>query len=138
MSFGKTLNPASLKYNYQGEWNPNKIYRKNDIVRYMGRSWYSAVENAQGYMGYSTRPDKDREMWKPHGGHQVIRGGWSPHFQYHEGDVVSYQGDWFICEVADPKVGSHPIYKNGALTNEWTRMTAVPRKDTSLYVPHFS
>jgi len=138
MSFGKTLNPASLKYTYQGEWNPNKIYRKNDIVRYMGRSWYSAVENAQGYMGYSTRPDKDREMWKPHGGHQVIRGGWSPHFQYHEGDVVSYQGDWFICEVADPKVGSHPIYKNGALTNEWTRMTAVPRKDTSLYVPHFS
>ena len=138
MSFGKTLNPASLKYNYMGEWNPNKVYHKNDICRFSGRTWYCKVDNHQGYGGYSTRPDKDGEMWAVHGGHQVIRGGWSPHFQYFEGDVVSYQGDWFICEATKPKVGSHPIYKNGSLTNEWTRMTASPKRDQSLYTPHFT
>ena len=106
-------------------------------MRYHGRTWYCKVVNAQQYMGYHTRPDKDREMWGCNMYNHVIRGGWSPFFTYHIGDVVSYEGDWYMCQIEDAQKGNHPIYKNGTTTTDWRKMTCSARKSPRLYVPHW-
>ena len=138
MQHSTAITPASFRFTYQGTWSPNRIYSLNDVVRYKGRTWYCQVVNSQQYFGHRRRPDKDTEMWQMNMHHHVIRGGWSPHFTYHLGDVVSYASDWYMCQVSDAKEGSHPIYKNGTTTTEWRKMTASARKSPRLYVPHWS
>jgi len=134
---GQTLNPASMKYNWAGEWTPNDVYQKNDVVRHRGRTWFCNTDSfvIQGERGYQTEPSK-HNGWQLHTTGQVNRGGWGPHKTYLEGDIVMYAGEWYICEEGGR--GIHPVYHNGSLTNKWTKIIPSPRNSqTDRFIPYF-
>ncbi|NBV93276.1 MAG: hypothetical protein EBT29_02240 [Proteobacteria bacterium] len=110
-----SLNVASLRYTWRGQWTSGQKYSRNDLVQW-NNSTYVCIQNMEDefelvmdvsvqsstfrlptpeFHRVDKRPD-NLAYWK-----LVLRGnsfrrGWAPHRTYQLGDIVRYGGDLYM------------------------------------------
>lgn len=127
MSFASNFSTISrsLTQNYRGEWRSGETYKMNDVVRVNGRAYICKtnyyVENAA--YGVKTKPEVDMAGWESYSSGYMWTGRWMPEGTYYAGDVVSYNGDQYVCMQYGRM--THPVYdRGGSLTNKWKKVSS--------------
>lgn len=124
------INPEALRYNFQGEWSADVVYRKNDTVRIRGCTYYCKTNKMakNGWAGYEFHPTKtfnvDNEYWAVMTANHIWRGAWSANDIYQPGDIVKYNGDWYICHTGSSNKNNNPVWRNGVANKDWQMVMA--------------
>lgn len=133
------INPEALRYNFQGEWSADKVYRKNDTVRIRGCTYYCKTNKMakNNWYGYEFHPTKsynvDNEYWAVMTANQIWRGAWSANDIYQPGDIVKYRGDWYICHKGSSNKNNNPVWKNGEANDSWMMVMAADNTHEKRY-----
>jgi hypothetical protein len=77
---------------YQGEWNPNTVYYKNDVVS-VDSYLYVALDTHTSDSIFTTI------TWQVYLPGMGFDGEWSPSIEYQAGDIVKYGGYSYICPL---------------------------------------
>ena len=98
---------------YRGDWQPNKEFRKNDLVKF-GASVYRCIETHNS--GFNEFDSNKFEIEFP--GFQ-FESEWNPTEQYQQGDVVSSGGTLYVALVKN--TGVPPFQSLSDSTPAWVK-----------------
>ena len=122
---------TQIKHTWQGDWQPDIVYRLNDVVKYSGQSFVCVTTTLgdERRYGLEYRPTVANDYWQPFSHGYLIKGEWEYKQYYYPGDVVQYNEDWYLCNTYN--FGGHPIYENGGLSSKWTLIAKSSRENRS-------
>ena len=125
---------TQIKQHWRGKWDPSVCYQINDVVKYRGQSFVCVTtdlyENRR--RGYEYKPTESGDVWKTFSYGYLVRGTWEWKSEYYPGNIVKYNGDWYLCEQYN--FGGHPIYENGGLSNKWKLIASTDRNKSSNHI----
>jgi hypothetical protein len=89
MNLAAKLDGSGQGLRFQGIWDQNRAYNKDDLVTWAGNA-YVCVCTSQG------ASLEDRKVWQP-----LVRwnarGSWQSHQEYEPGDLVHHEEKSYIC-----------------------------------------
>jgi hypothetical protein len=108
-----------LKHTWQGEWDEGTIYNINDVVKIGGKTFVCINTEMSdcGYYGTEYKPGADSIHWNAFTDGYIYKGQWRVRCRWYKGDVVKYNGDYYVC--LEDNLHGHPIFENGNLTTKW-------------------
>ena len=125
---------TQIKQHWRGKWDPSVFYKINDVVKYRGQSFVCVTtdlyENRR--RGYEYKPTESGGVWKTFSHGYLVRGTWEWKSEYYPGNIVKYNGDWYLCEQYN--FGGHPIYEDGGLSNKWKLIGSTDRNKASNHI----
>lgn len=90
-----------LKFNWTGEWQPNRAYVLDDIISFKGNT-YICVVNHTSTTSQELWEDTDLNAspakWELHVPGIRNNGSWTPNTFYAKNDIVRYGGNIYICK----------------------------------------
>lgn len=86
----------SKAINYQGDWSSSSSYKTGDLVRRGGHLYVALLDTtADG----SSQDSLDSGNWELVVPSQNWRDAWHEDIEYSVGDVISYEGNAYVCTV---------------------------------------
>jgi hypothetical protein len=96
-----------FKYIWKGEWQPNVVYNRDDIVRLGGKSYVCLIQHTSdadfntdlNAILQGSNPPQPAPRWTVMTSSQTFSGDWQTSNQYQIGDIVLFDGSLWAANV---------------------------------------
>jgi hypothetical protein len=100
---------AGVGFTYKGTWSSSTTYNTNDVVTYLGTTYVTVVDGTTGAANVPTTSKTTPFKAMAEGMHYY--GSWASGQVYNPGDVVSYNGSFYI-NTGQSTAGQSPLVGN--------------------------